>query len=137
VKPQVLQQDEARGRRSGHHPLGLGADAVARERHFGAQQLAEPRRDRPQAHFRVGFSLRPPQVRGQHHARRAFVERVRDGRQRGADAGVVADHAAVERDVEIHPHEHAPAVQAKGADGSFSHSPRATTFTSRSMHRFE
>ena len=46
------------------------------------------------------------------------VERVLDRRQRLADARVVADDAALERDVEVDADEHASALQRRGR-GSF------------------
>jgi len=56
----------------------------------------------------VRLALRAPQVRGENDHGRARVERVLDRRQRCRDARVVADRAALERDVEVDTDEHAP-----------------------------
>src|SRR5438105_870765 len=78
------------------------SDAIRRERHRLAEQLRQALRGRRQALARIGLALRPAEVGGQDHAR-AALDRVADGRQRGADARVVADPAraagVLERDV--------------------------------------
>ena len=76
-----------------------------------AQQFAEAGGDRRQRVFRLrgSPSLRPTEVRGDHH-RRAGGERHLDGRQRGADAGVLGDAAGVVlRHVEVGANEDATA----------------------------
>jgi len=73
-------------------------------------QFGEPARDRFQRVFLVGPSLRPSQVREQHHTR-AAVEQALNRRQRGADASVVADATVLDRHVEIDSHERALPAQ--------------------------
>ena len=50
-----------------------------------------------------------------------LLERVADGRQRRADARVVADHAVLQRHVEVDADEHALALQVEVADRELRH----------------
>ena len=122
--------------------------------------------DRPQAHLRIRLALRPSEVRRQDDDARAVVQCVGDRRQRRGDAGVVADHAVLERHVEVDADEDALAgdvevanravwsrvrhgVARTGALGSESCSgyvrderersyrPAATSLRSRSTQRLE
>ena len=93
----------------------------SRESHRAAQQLADARGDGPQAHLRIRLALRSAEVRGEDHARGARLERVIDRGQRLADARVVADDAALERDVEVDADEHAPALELEIANRAFGH----------------
>ena len=152
VVAQVLEQHDAAGGRAAHGGLGRGADTVFGERHGATQQLTRSRGDRAQAHVRIRLALGTAEMRGQDHASRARVERVSDRRQRLANASVVADDAALERDVEVDADEHASAFQVEVANRSFCHGrfqvpesgfqvraqrPRATSWRSRSTQRLE
>ena len=93
VEAQVLGQRDARAQRT--QPLAHRVHLPARVRR--ARRAAEVRRRRD-----LG----------------ALVEKAAQRRQRGVDAEVVghgglAPHADVERDVEVDPHEHPPALQGR------------------------
>jgi hypothetical protein len=148
VEPQVLEQHQAAGRDACRDRFSRGADAVPGERHRPADELRQPGRDGAQAHLGIRLAFRAAQVRRQHDARRAGVERVLDGRQRRTNSRVVADHAVLERDVEIDAHEDARALQRQVTNGFLRHvacgppeggpyRPRATICRSRSTQRFE
>src|SRR6185436_257292 len=107
--------------RVGDGAARLGADAVGREQHRPADQIRQPIGHRPQAHLGVRLALRPSEMARQNHRRAAF-ERVADRRQRRVDARVVADHARLERHVEIDADEHALSYH----DSTFRKSPSIT-----------
>jgi hypothetical protein len=90
VEAQVLEQQDL----TGLERLGLGAgvvaDDVGRDEHLTPEQVGEHRRDRRHRGRRVGRTLRPPEVGGDHHGR-PLVEQVLDRRHRGPDAQVVGD----------------------------------------------
>ena len=66
--------------------------------------------DRAQGVRRVRRTLRPPEV-GHHRHPRARLGQPAQGGQAGPDAPVVGDALAVERDVEVGPHQHGPAPE--------------------------
>ena len=100
--------------------LRVGTDAIRGERHGLAQHLAKLCGHGRKAVFRIHFSFWPAEVRSEHETRASF-----DGKpQRGqclADARVVGDAAAIERDVEIHADENALAAHFEIANGEFVH----------------
>ena len=113
VEAQVLEQhDVAAGMRLGHRRRGGLADAVAGEHDRPAQQRGQRRDQRLQAELRRDLALRPSEVRGEDDGR-ALVERVLNRRQRGPDPRVVADHAVLDRDVEVDADEDALAGQVE------------------------
>ena len=92
-------------------PLGVRADRVLRERHLGAEQLAEAGRDRGEGVPRLGLALRPAEM-GAHHDPCAGVAQRLDRRHRRADPAVVGDPAlVVEQHVEVAADEHPLAAQ--------------------------
>ncbi len=111
------------------------ADAVARERDRGAEQLGEPLAHGRERGGRVGRALRPPEVRAEDHARAGLAQR-RDRRQRRADARVVADHAVLDRDVEVDAAEHAPAGELQRVQAARERAGHRTLVI-RSTSRFE
>ena len=71
------------------------------------QELAQPRRDRSHRVLRaVLLRLRPAEVRADADLGGVPLEQEVEGRQRGADAGVVGDVAVLERHVEVGADEH-------------------------------
>ena len=118
VEAQVLEQQRLSLFQLGRHLFGLRADAVGREADVLAaaqnfvEQDAQALGHRLQAHLRIGLALGTAQVRGQNQAR-AVTQRVLDGGQGFADAGVVHHPSVVERNVEVHPHEDSFAAQRK------------------------
>ncbi len=85
-------------------------------RRYVVEQNAQPLGHRLQAHLRIRLALGTPKVGGQNQPS-AMPQRVLDGGQRLADAGVVHDATVVERNVEVDPHENALVVQRKIANG--------------------
>ena len=89
-----------------HHEVAVGHVVERRrQRHLCAEQLAEALRRRAQRQPRLAI-LRPPEM-GREQQPRAARAQPLDRRQRRADARVVRDPAAVERDVEVDPDEDA------------------------------
>ena len=145
VEPQVFEQHDAAAGclRLIHDPARLVADAVVDERHGLAEELGEAIGDRPQAHLRIHFALRPAQMAREHDGG-AVIERVLDRRQRRADPRVVADDAVLQRDVEIDADEDALALEIEIPDRKFHrpangsrYRPFVTSSRSRSTQRFE
>ncbi len=66
------------------------------------------------------LALGPPEV-AHEHDRGAVLEQVGDGREGGADAGVVPDPAVLDGDVEVDPHEDALALRIEVTDGELVH----------------
>jgi len=67
--------------------------------------ITEPLADRPHREGRVDLPLGAAQMRDEDRRRAALAQQL-DRRQRRADARVVGDPPAVERHVEVDPHEH-------------------------------
>jgi len=106
METQVLeQQDLARSEGAGCG-LDLRSHTVPRRLHGPPEQLREPRRDRRHAQLFDDLALGAAEVRGEDDGA-PLAEQVLDGRQRGADACVVGHATALERYVEVDPHEHA------------------------------
>ena len=112
------QHDVAAGLRLGDGLPCRFTNAVAREHDLPPEERREVRRDRLEAVFRVRLAFRTTQVRGEDDGG-ALVERVLDGRQRRAHAGVVADDAVLERHVEVDADENALALEIEVADREF------------------
>ena len=116
MEAQILQQQGLALFQSSGHLLGFGADAVGTEadvfsaRQFLVQQHAQAFGRRLEAHRRIGLALGPAKM-GDQDQPRPVAQRVFDGGQGFADAGVVDDAAVFERDIEIDPHEDAVIVE--------------------------
>ena len=101
MKAEVLDEDDAAAAlRFANRPGDLVADAVAGECHRTIQQGGHALGDGLKTQLRIAFPLRTSKMAGQHH-RGTAIERIADGRQRGADARLVADAAVLDRNVEI------------------------------------
>ncbi len=108
LEADVLEHQDLARVEPGGEPLLRLPDDAGRERHVPAGQLGEPVGGGPQRERRV-HPLRASEVRREDQ-RAARVVQAPQGRQRRADARVVGDVARlVERDVEVHAHEDAPA----------------------------
>ena len=92
-------------------------DPVGHQRHFAAQQLAQPFGHRRQRVFRLERALgRAAQVAGDHH-RSAGIERHPDAGHTGANAGVFGDIARVVlRHIEVGPDKHPFALGKAAGD---------------------
>jgi hypothetical protein len=60
-------------------------------------------------------------VRHQNHRAGILIQNSFDGRDGGADAGIIGDLPALNGDVEVHAHQHALAPQVYIADGFLVH----------------
>ena len=89
------------------HELGDAVtDDLVREADLAVEQLGEAGPDRLHRVLGVGGAVGAPEVRGEDEPRAAFSQPTQ-GRQRRLDTRVVADLAALQRDVEVDPDEHA------------------------------
>ncbi len=102
-----------------HDDLAVGDVVEVRcKGHVGAQQLAQPLGHGRQRELGLAV-LRAPEMRGQQQPRAALAQAL-DRRQRGADACVVGDALAVQRNVEVHPDEDALAVDVEVVEAPHS-----------------
>ncbi len=123
--------------------LHLRPDDGRRRPDRGPEQLPEPSCHRRHGESRIG-PLRPVQVGDADHGGASLPQQL-DRRQRGADPGVVGHLAVFERHVEVDPHENAPAVDRRLANGRLGEAqavPTAagfgsSTFVASSTQRFE
>src|SRR5437870_2070096 len=67
-------------------------------------------------------------MRHQHH-RRAMVEQILNGRDGGANAGIIGDPAVFQRHIEIHTHQRPLAAPVDIADGLLPHWRTSTLHT--------
>ena len=104
MEAQVLEQEHLARPQTARSRLDRGADAVGDRLDGAAQQLGQAHGHRRHAEAVDHLALGPAEMRREHD-RTALLEEVRDGRQGGADARVVGHAAALERHVEVHPHE--------------------------------
>jgi len=123
VEAQVLEEQDVTVLEVLHQLADAVADAVVGEDDVLVEELRQPggRRLQREAGAVLRLALGPAQVRGEDEPR-AGPQRVLERGQRGADARVVG-HAPlrVERDVEVHAHEHALARQVELIDGPQRH----------------
>ena len=126
-------------RQAAGQPLHLGAHAVGRHRDRRARAARARRAPRrAQAELAGRALLRPPEVRGQHQRARPAPEQV--ARAWAATARMRVSsvmRAALERDVEVHAHEHArsPAAGPAGPRTSSSSGHRLTVYAPSSRSR--
>ena len=105
----VLEQQQVTVAQPVDRRPDLVADDARRDAHRGGEELAQAHSDRRQRQRRVAI-LRPPQMRHEHDPGAAPAQLL-DRRQRGADPQVVRDGPVLERDVEVHPDQHALALE--------------------------
>ena len=105
IEAHVLEHRDVAGleRRNGRR--GRLPNQVVGERHGPAEQLGQPCRSRGQRVLRLRGPCRTPKVSG-HDDRCPGVEQLLNRGYRGANAAVVGDRGAIERDVEVRAHEH-------------------------------
>ena len=126
VEAQVLEQQRLALFQLRRDFLGFRADALGTEadvlaaRQFLVEQHAQPLGHRLQTHLGIGLALGPAQVRSQNQAR-PVAQRIFDGGQGFADAGIVHDAPVFQRHVEIDAHENAVAVERKITNGKLGH----------------
>ncbi|GMA85012.1 hypothetical protein GCM10025868_02620 [Angustibacter aerolatus] len=101
----------------------------------GAPSRREPLGDRRQGVPGLGRALGPPEVRADDDPGTRLAQAL-DRRHGRADAPVVGDRRAVERDVQVAADQHAPPAQVTQVVDR-AHYRLAPTFTTRSTRRFE
>ena len=120
VEAEVLEQHHAAatglGERGGHRL----ADRVGREDDRAAEQFRQARRYRPQRERWIRGPLRPAQM-GADDEGRPPVEGEPQGREGGANPGVVADDAVAHGNVEVDAHEQPVPVEIEVVEGSLAH----------------
>jgi hypothetical protein len=122
------------GGQRGIVPLLAGVEAevlehpqVARllaEGDVAVEQLCDPVGDRAQRQLRLSLAPRATQMRAQHHPRAALQQQL-DGRHRGLNAGVVGDPPAVQRHVQVGPHQHPLAGHVQIANAAHGRATRS------------
>ena len=88
--------------RGGLH--GAAADSVLGELDRRFDERTQVFGHRAEREFGFRPVLRPAQMRRQDH-RRPVVQQVLDGRQRGADAGIISHLAVFDGHIEVHPNQ--------------------------------
>ena len=106
VVAHIFEEEHAAIRESAALGFGIRANAVRGKIHGHAKQFRKFRRHGLHAVFRIGLSLGPPQVRREDEPCAALAGKL-NRRQSFADAGIVGNARAVERNVKIHAHEYA------------------------------
>ena len=146
LKTHVLQHRDVLVAEAERGVLGRGPGHVGGERDGAAEQLAQPRRHRPQRRAagrpRLERAARgPAKVREDDHPCPP-VGQLADYRQAGPDPAVVGDlpgagfRDQVQRDIQVRPEQHAPAHDLKVVDGPHYRSREATSAV-RSTSRLE
>lgn len=113
VEAQVLDDGDTAVGEAGDDGLGGGADRVLGEGDVGAEQFTEAGGGRGEGEGGVRGTLGAAQVRGHDHPGARVGQRL-DGGHHGADAAVVGDGGAVQRDVQVGADEDALARDAFG-----------------------
>ena len=96
VQAHIRQHDHGAGRQ-----VGLAVAPVFQYRHRLPQQSAQALGHRRHAVGRFGSAFSGTAKMGHHNHGGAVVDAVADGGQRGADAGVIADNAVLQRHIHI------------------------------------
>src|SRR5579864_5312388 len=137
MKPKILEQDEAGARlmHAANRLTHLVAHAIFDEPHRTSEESRQSVGDRPEAHLTIRLPFRAPQMAGDDRGAAVF-NRVTNRGQGFANARVVADHAGLQRNVEVNPDEEAFARDVEIADRKL-HRPFFTSSRSRSTQRFE
>ncbi len=118
MEAEVFQQHDITGLQSGAGRLNRRADTVVEKPHRAVEQFGQLHRHRAERILGHLLPVGPAEMRHQHHGR-TLLQGVADGGQGRHDALVVGDGAGglVLRDIEVHAHEDAFAVQSEVADG--------------------
>ncbi len=132
----VLHQDHPAGRQRVDRRPGGRADAVVGEGDRRAQQPGERPGHRLQRHLGHALALGPVEMGEQHHFR-ALPRQRPDGRQRGLQAGIVADRAVMHRHVEIDAHQRALVLDVGVGEAAEAHQIRRPIATAVSAMRLE
>src|SRR6267142_246848 len=134
VEPEVLEQHCASFRKAGSHFLDFRTHAIGSEKDLLPQHFAEPRSHGLQAVLRFGLSLRPAEVRRKNQAAGVF-ENITDRWEGSPDTRVVCNSPAIDRNIEVHAHEHTLAAQIEIRNGEFAHECYFTSSLMRSRIR--
>ena len=97
-----------------------GADAIRGETNGLADQSFELLGGRKKRILGIRTAFGPPQMRSEDQAC-AFLNGQAQGGDSFTNAGIVGDHAVLERDVEVHANEYALAAEFEIVDGEFVH----------------
>ena len=146
LEADVLQQGDVAVGELGHDPGGVRPDHVGGEGDGPAEQLAEPRCDRPQGRAARGplgivRALGPAQVRHDDHPGPA-VDQLLDRRQARPDPAVVGDArllriGQVQRHVQVSPQQYPAAADREVLDALHRYDSRAAMSAVRSASRAE
>src|ERR1700730_6594843 len=120
MEADVFEQQDAAVGEGFALPLGIGADAIGRERDGPLQKFFEFLRGGRQGILWLRATLRPAKVRGEDETS-SLVNGETQRRKGFADARVVGDETVLDRDVEVDADEHALAVELEIVDGEFAH----------------
>ena len=100
--------------------FGTGADTIERKSHGIAEKFLQFFCCRRQGIFQIGAAFGTAKMRSENETR-TVLNRKAQCRKRFADAGVVGDHAVLERNVEVHADEDALAAEVEVVDGELVH----------------
>ncbi len=106
VEAGVFQHQHIAVIQAGHRVLGLGADAIRRERHRLAKHAPQRLGNRLQRHFRHDFALRPVEM-AEHDDFRALAGEFLDRRHETLKPRRVGDLAVLHRHVQVGAEQHA------------------------------
>src|SRR5579862_2626459 len=118
MKTDVLQHRHLAGLQRGDALLDMLANRIRQVLDRRAEQLAQLLGYWGHAQLLDHFAVRTAQVRHERDLG-ALLDQILDGRQRGADARVVGDARAFERDVEVDADEHPLVLDVDVFDGLF------------------
>ena len=120
VKAGVLEHQDLPGLQGGGLRRNGVADTVIGDRNVALQQFLQTRGGRRQTHFGHALAFGAAEMAHQYEAG-ALVKDVFDGRLGGTYAGVISYRIAVERNIEVNPHDDAFTGKLDVADGFFVH----------------
>ena len=123
VETQVLEEQHLSRLERARLFTHLVADTIRSERHRQREQRGEPLGHRAQRELWGRLALGPSEMRGEHH-RCPGAERVLNGGDHRAQAGVVRHRAAIGRRVQVGPQEDALAGKVELLDRELRHRVR-------------
>ncbi len=100
--------------------FSAGADAIERKRYGIAQKFLQFFRGRREGILQIRTAFGAAKMRSENEAR-TLLNREAQGGKRFANAGIVGDHAVLERHVEVHTDEDALAAEVEVVDGELVH----------------